>query len=104
VVPGVLVTADMVVAGKPAPDAYLEEARRLGAAPADCIVLEDAPAGITAGRAAGMTVWAVTTTHAAADLGAAHRRAASLTELLAALPGPDRRRDGARAVSRPLVS
>ena len=54
--------------------------------PADCLVLEDAPAGIAAGRAAGMTVWAVTTTHGPDELGAAHRIArGGLPELLADL-------------------
>jgi sugar-phosphatase len=84
-VPGVLVTADQVARGKPAPDPYLLAAERLGADPADCLVLEDAPSGIAAGRAAGMTVWAVATTHAAAELGGAHRVAAGVGELLAAL-------------------
>jgi sugar-phosphatase len=83
--PAVLVTADMVERGKPAPDPYLLGAQRLGVAAEDCIVLEDAPAGIAAGRAAGMTVWAVSTTHAPAALGAAHRIAAGLPEHLAAL-------------------
>jgi sugar-phosphatase len=49
------------------------------------VVLEDAPAGITAGRAAGMPVWAVATTHDAADLHAADRVAGGVDELLAAL-------------------
>jgi sugar-phosphatase len=83
--PGVLVSADQVARGKPAPDPYLLAAARLGVDPADCLVLEDAPSGIAAGRAAGMTVWAVTTTHARADVGAAHRVAAGLPELLADL-------------------
>lgn len=83
--PAVVVTADMVARGKPAPDAYLLAADRLGVAPERCIVVEDAPAGIAAGRAAGMTVWAVTTTHAARELRDAHRVAAGLPELLAAL-------------------
>jgi sugar-phosphatase len=48
-------------------------------------VLEDAPSGVAAGRAAGMTVWAVTTTHAAEELGAAHRISDGLPELLADL-------------------
>ena len=61
--PAVLVTADQVARGKPAPDPYLLAAERLGVDPADCLVLEDAPAGVAAGRAAGMTVWAVATTH-----------------------------------------
>jgi mannitol-1-/sugar-/sorbitol-6-phosphatase len=83
--PGVLVTADQVPRGKPAPDPYLLAAERLGVDPADCLVLEDAPSGIAAGRAAGMTVWAVTTTHAASELAQAHRVAAGLPELLADL-------------------
>ena len=49
-------------------------------------MLEDAPAGIAAGRAAGMTVWAVTTTHAPGELGDAHRIARGLPELLAGAP------------------
>lgn len=46
-------------AGKPAPDPYLLAARRLGADPRDCLVIEDAPAGVAAGLAAGMTTWSV---------------------------------------------
>ena len=71
--------------GKPAPDPYLLAAERLGVDPAACVVLEDAPAGIEAGRAAGMTVWAVTTTHEREELGRAQRVAAGLREHLAAL-------------------
>ncbi len=48
-----------VAAGKPAPDIYLETARRLQAAPEECVVFEDIPAGILAGKRAGMTVYAV---------------------------------------------
>ncbi|TAD74933.1 MAG: HAD family hydrolase [Oscillatoriales cyanobacterium] len=44
---------------KPAPDLFLEAARRLGASPDRCLVFEDAPAGVAAARAAGMTVIAV---------------------------------------------
>jgi sugar-phosphatase len=84
-VPGVCVTSDQVARGKPAPDPYLLAAERLGVDPAACLVFEDAPAGIASARAAGMTVWAVTTTHDAADLGEAQRVAAGLTEHLAAL-------------------
>lgn len=46
----------MVARPKPAPDIYLLAAERLGAAPADCIVVEDSPAGATAALAAGMRV------------------------------------------------
>lgn len=69
--PAVLVTADDVAAGKPDPEGYLEAARRLGRPPADCVVVEDAPAGVQAALAAGMRVVGLTTTHAAAELQAA---------------------------------
>lgn len=52
--PAVLVTADDVTRGKPDPEPYLRGAALLGLDPADCIVLEDAPAGIAAARAAGV--------------------------------------------------
>ncbi|MGX6449389.1 HAD-IA family hydrolase, partial [Patulibacter sp. S7RM1-6] len=53
---------------KPDPDPYLLAARELGVAPEACVVLEDAPAGIAAGRAAGMRVVAVRTSHPDAEL------------------------------------
>lgn len=53
------VSADEVPRGKPAPDVFLEAARRLGAAPADCVVLEDAVPGAAAAHAAGMRCIAV---------------------------------------------
>jgi sugar-phosphatase len=63
--PPVLVTADQLAKGKPDPEPYLTAARRLGV-PADrCLVIEDAPAGIAAGRAAGARVLALLTTHSA---------------------------------------
>jgi sugar-phosphatase len=62
-VPPVLVCAEDVARGKPSPDAYLLAARGLGVVPSDCIVVEDAPAGIQAARAAGMTVVGLATTH-----------------------------------------
>jgi sugar-phosphatase len=66
--PAVLVTADDVVAGKPDPEGYLEAARRLGRPPADCVVFEDAPAGVQAALAAGMRVVALPTTYPAEEL------------------------------------
>jgi sugar-phosphatase len=63
-VPEVLITADDVTRGKPDPQAYLLAAERLDRPPAGCVVVEDAPAGIQAARAAGMRVIAVATTHA----------------------------------------
>lgn len=83
--PDVLVTADQVARGKPAPDPYLLAAERLAVDPSDCLVLEDAPAGVAAGKAAGMTVWAVTFTHAAAELDAADLVAEGLPALLGRL-------------------
>jgi sugar-phosphatase len=67
-IPRVLVTAELTQRVKPDPDPYLLGAERLGVAPADCVVLEDAPAGIAAGRAAGMRVVAVRASHPDADL------------------------------------
>lgn len=54
-----IVTSCDVKAGKPAPDVYLEAAKLLNLNPCDCVVFEDIPAGIMAGKAAGMTVFAV---------------------------------------------
>jgi beta-phosphoglucomutase-like phosphatase (HAD superfamily) len=53
------VAGDEVERGKPAPDMFLEAARRLDAPPAGCIVVEDSPPGVAAGRAAGMPTLAV---------------------------------------------
>ena len=55
----VVTTACEVNAGKPEPDIYLEVARRLSVEPEECLVFEDIPAGILAGKRAGMTVIAV---------------------------------------------
>ncbi|MFE2584759.1 HAD family hydrolase [Streptomyces sp. NPDC059378] len=68
--PKTLVAADDVTRGKPDPEPYLLAARRLGVDPADCVVFEDAPAGLTSGRAAGMTTVALATTHQAHELDA----------------------------------
>jgi mannitol-1-/sugar-/sorbitol-6-phosphatase len=67
--PEVLITADEVKRSKPHPDGYLTAAARLGIQPADCLVFEDAPAGIEAGLAAGMNVVGVTTTFSREKLG-----------------------------------
>lgn len=55
----VVATACEVAAGKPAPDIYLNVAGRLKVRPDECVVFEDIPAGIRAGKRAGMTVFAV---------------------------------------------
>ncbi|UQW99978.1 HAD family phosphatase [Streptomyces sp. RerS4] len=54
-----VVSAEEVAHGKPAPDVFLEAARRLGVPPADCVVVEDAAPGAVAARAAGMGCVAV---------------------------------------------
>jgi sugar-phosphatase len=69
--PHVLVDAAAVRRGKPDPEGYLSAARQLGSTPSDCLVIEDTDAGVAAGLAAGMTVWAV---NAGAGLDAAHQR------------------------------
>ena len=63
--PTVFVTAENVQRGKPDPQGYLLAAGRLQRDPDACIVFEDAPPGIAAGRAAGARVVALTTTHTA---------------------------------------
>ncbi|MFJ8635769.1 HAD family hydrolase [Streptomyces sp. NPDC093568] len=62
-----VVSADEVARGKPAPDIFLEAARRLGATPADCVVVEDAAPGAAAAHAAGMRCIAVPYVSAQAD-------------------------------------
>ncbi|MCV2394957.1 HAD-IA family hydrolase [Actinotalea sp. M2MS4P-6] len=57
-----MVTADDVSRGKPAPDPYLAGAALLGVEPADCLVIEDAPAGLSAARAAGAVTLGLRTT------------------------------------------
>lgn len=62
-VPPVVVTIDDVENGKPAPDPYLKVAKGLGVAPEQCVVIEDAPAGIQAAKAAGAKVIGIPTTN-----------------------------------------
>lgn len=76
-----VVTIDDVTRGKPAPDPFLEAARRLGVDPADCLVCEDAPSGVTAAKAAGCAVLAVTTTAPASELTGADLVVESLADV-----------------------
>jgi len=66
--PRVMVAADDVKHGKPHPEPYLKGAHLLGVNPADCLVIEDAPAGILSAHAAGMKVIALASTYAALAL------------------------------------
>jgi beta-phosphoglucomutase-like phosphatase (HAD superfamily) len=78
-----------VARGKPAPDVYLETARRLNVAPARCAAVEDSASGIRAARAAGMRVLAYPNRHyppSADVLTSADAVLDSLDELRAGLP------------------
>ncbi|MDG4765742.1 HAD-IA family hydrolase [Solwaraspora sp. WMMD406] len=79
--PPVAVFDEDVQRGKPAPDGYLLAARRLGVAPEDCVVVEDAPHGVAAARAAGCRVVAVTTTHRPVQLSQADACRSTLAEV-----------------------
>lgn len=77
--PEVLISAENVAVGKPDPEGYLLAAAALGHDARRCLVIEDAPAGIQAGRAAGAQVLAVATSHPAAELTFADQVIADLT-------------------------
>ncbi len=93
-VPEVLVTGDAVEQGKPHPEGFLRAARELGVDPSSCVVVEDAPAGVAAGRAAGARVVAVTVTHSVEALDGADlvvpdlRRLDDLVETIPAIVEP----------------
>jgi sugar-phosphatase len=89
-VPEVLVSSDGLERGKPDPACFLIAAERLGADPAQCVVLEDAPAGIRAGQAAGAIVVALRTTHGDEELAEAD----VIVDDLAAVAGPAGRSPG----------
>jgi HAD superfamily hydrolase (TIGR01509 family) len=91
---GRIFSAEDVVHGKPAPDLFLYAARQMGVAPERCVVVEDAPAGVTGARAAGMTVLGFTDgLHGEAPLLAAgaipFARMSDLLNLLGALSSAD---------------
>ncbi len=75
-----IVTAEDVEHGKPAPDPYLEAARRLGADPANCVALEDSPPGAASAAAAGMTVYVIPSFEEADFAGAADSVFTSLAD------------------------
>jgi mannitol-1-/sugar-/sorbitol-6-phosphatase len=84
-IPRHLATPELWTRGKPDPEPYLIGAAMLGALPQECIVLEDAPAGVESGVRAGMTVIAILTSHTSEQLSAAAAQIHSLTELPAVL-------------------
>jgi len=95
--PAVMVFADDVARGKPDPEGYLTAARRLGTDPAEALVVEDAPPGIEAARAAGAATVGVTSTHGREELAAADVVIGSLDELPGVLAA---RFDAAEALER----
>jgi len=80
-IPRYFVTSETVDQGKPHPEPYQRGAALLGVPAEQCLVIEDAPAGVAAGKAAGCRVLAVLTTHPAATLMAADWRVATLAEV-----------------------
>lgn len=77
------VSADDVQNGKPHPEAYMKGAEVLGARPEACVVVEDAPSGVSSARSAGMRVVAVATTHSEDELNEADAVAPSLASIQA---------------------
>ena len=78
----IIVSGEDVVNGKPAPDVFIAAARALNVAPHNCLVLEDAPFGVQAAKAAGMTCFAVPNASAGVlDLSLADRIVPSLYEV-----------------------
>jgi HAD superfamily hydrolase (TIGR01509 family) len=76
-----VVGGDMVPRGKPAPDVYLEAARRIGVAPGECVAIEDSGTGLEAALAAGMIAIGLETPHVDPQrLARAHRRLRSLKD------------------------
>jgi sugar-phosphatase len=92
-IPRHMVAADEITRGKPDPEGYLRGAEALGVAPADCVVVEDAPAGAEAARAAGAKLVALTTTHDAAAMAGADLVVPTLAAVAVAL------RDGAIVIA-----
>ncbi len=88
-VPERLVSADEVERGKPDPEPYRRGAELLGLHPAQCVVVEDAPAGVGAGKAAGCRVLAVLGTHDAEELADAEWTTPTLTEVGVELAGDE---------------
>jgi mannitol-1-/sugar-/sorbitol-6-phosphatase len=80
-VPKVLVTAEDVANGKPHPEPYLRAAKLLGVKAEECLVIEDAPAGIRSARAGGMKVIALASTYPASKLGEADAVALKLNRI-----------------------
>jgi mannitol-1-/sugar-/sorbitol-6-phosphatase len=79
--PAVMICAEDISRGKPDPEGYLAAAGRLGFSPADCVVIEDAPPGIEAAKAAGMRAIGIATTYPSERLVGADLVVGQLTDL-----------------------
>jgi len=86
-VPEVMVTSDDVVNGKPHPEPFLKGAALLGFAPEECLVIEDAPAGIASAKAGGMTVIGLGSTYRAEKLVQADTVVSQLRKIHVSLNG-----------------
>jgi mannitol-1-/sugar-/sorbitol-6-phosphatase len=86
-IPKILVTADDVKHGKPDPEPYRKGAELLQVNPAECVVVEDAPAGIRAAHAAGMKVISLPSTYPVADLKEADAIVSGLPNIKVSLDG-----------------
>jgi len=84
-VPKVLITADDVTNGKPHPEPYLKGAAGLGFKPEECLVIEDAPAGIRSAHAAGMKAIGLASTYPASALSDADVVVEKLAQILVSL-------------------
>jgi mannitol-1-/sugar-/sorbitol-6-phosphatase len=80
-VPRAMITADDVANGKPHPEPYVKGAKLLGANPAECLVIEDAPAGIRSAHAAGMKVVGFASTYSREKLSEANAVVSSFAQL-----------------------
>lgn len=94
--PAIMIAADDVANGKPHPEPYLKGAEALGVPPSECLVIEDAPAGIRAAHAGGMKVIALTSTYPASALDEADVVIQKLQQIQIA-------RDGARKLTISIV-
>src|ERR1700677_988303 len=88
--PKVMITADDVANGKPHPEPYLKGAESLGVKPEECVVIEDAPAGIQAAHAAGMKAIGLASTYPGAALTAADAVIQRLNQIRVAVEGERR--------------
>ncbi|MGA7685483.1 MAG: HAD family hydrolase [Terriglobales bacterium] len=90
-IPKTMITSSEVTIGKPDPEPYLKAAALLGYAASDCVVVEDAPAGIRSGKAAGSRVIAFTTTMPPSELeeAGANWVVRNCTDITARTEGPE---------------